>query len=266
MAQQSVIGAQMYTLRDHLKTPADMARTCRRVKQMGYDAIQVSAFGPIEVAELAKILDGEGLACAATHVPLDMIKDTARCADHHAALKCRHPCIGGFAPPEHTPAAYQQFAREFKQAGLALAKLRFSGAGYHNHSRELAQVGGKSILDTLIDSTRPAPGEPASAVWFEIDTYWIAHGGGDPAAWIEKVAASGGGRIPCVHFKDMSVTIKQEQKMCEVGLGNLNWPRILDACRKADVEGYLVERDAGDLDPFDSLKISLDNLRAMGLP
>ncbi len=35
--------------------------------------------------------------------------------------------------------------------------------------------------------------------WFEIDTYWITHGGGDPAAWIDKVA----GRIPCVHFKDM---------------------------------------------------------------
>ena len=53
--------------------------------------------------------------------------------------------------------------------------------------------------------------------------------------------------------------------MCEVGSGNLNWPRILDACRRAGVEWYLVERDSGDLDPFDSLKVSLDNLRAMGL-
>jgi sugar phosphate isomerase/epimerase len=258
---KSALGAQMYTLRDHLKTPLEMAKTCRRVKQMGYDAVQVSAFGPIEVRELAKILDGEGLECAATHVSLDMIKDTAKCVDHHAALKCQHPCIGGFAPPEHTLAAYEQFARDFKQAGLALARQGLSGAGYHNHSRELAPIGPKRILDTLIDATKPSGGEPATAVWFEIDTYWIAHGGGDPAAWIDKVA----GRIPCVHFKDMAVNTKQEQKMCEVGDGNLNWPRILDACRRAGVQWYLIERDSGDLDPFDSLQISLHNLRAMGL-
>ena len=62
----SVIAAQLYTLREFTKTPADIARTLRKVKQAGYDAVQASALGPIEPAELARILQGEGLVCCAT--------------------------------------------------------------------------------------------------------------------------------------------------------------------------------------------------------
>jgi sugar phosphate isomerase/epimerase len=53
--------------------------------------------------------------------------------------------------------------------------------------------------------------------------------------------------------------------MAEVGEGNLNWPRILDAAKKAGVEWYIVEQDICERDPFDSLKISLENLKAMGI-
>jgi sugar phosphate isomerase/epimerase len=243
----------MYTLRDHLKTPPDMAKTCARVRKMGYEAVQVSAFGPIEVKELAKILDGEGLACAATHVSLDMMKDTAKCADYHHTLKCKYAAIGGFGWDGPGEEAWRAFAKEYSQVAKANAG---SGVriGYHNHSHELVKFGKQTALDILLEGFD-------KSVWFEIDTYWITHGGGDPAAWIEKVK----GRIPAVHFKDMSINAKREQKMCEVGEGNLNWPRILESCKKAGVEWYLVERDAGDMDPFDSLKVSLDNLKAMGL-
>jgi sugar phosphate isomerase/epimerase len=85
----------------------------------------------------------------------------------------------------------------------------------------------------------------------------VAHGGADPADWIERVS----GRIPVVHFKDMTIDVDRVQKICEVGAGNLNWPRIVDACRKAGVESYMIERDNGDLDPFDSLAISIANMR-----
>jgi len=105
--------------------------------------------------------------------------------------------------------------------------------------------------------------EDSDPIYFkgEIDTYWIQHGGGDPAAWIRKLK----GRMPLVHFKDM-VMHGHEQLMAEVGEGNLNWPAILDACREVDVEWYIVEQDTCQRDPFESLAISLRNLKAMGLP
>lgn len=251
----SSIGAQMYTLREHLKTPSDIAATCKRVKEMGYDAIQVSAFGKIETDELAKILKDNGLVCAATHVSLDVMKDVNQCVEYHKALGCSLPAIGGWRAEQNTEQSFIDFAKEYSEIGAALKEHGLS-VGYHNHSRELAFVDDakRRQLDILIE-------ESDDNVWFEVDTYWIAHGGGDPAAWLSKC----GKRCPAIHVKDMQITTDQEQKMCEVGAGNLNWPAILDASKKCDVQWYLVERDRGDLDPFESLKISLDNLKAMGL-
>ena len=71
-------------------------------------------------------------------------------------------------------------------------------------------------------------------------------------------------RMPVVHLKDM-VVLNGQQAMAEVGEGNLNWPAILQACREAGVEWYAVEQDECQRDPFESLKISYDNLKAMGL-
>ena len=250
----SQIGAQMYTLREHLKTPADMAKTCRRVKDMGYDAIQLPACGPIEPEELGKILKNEGLTCAATHVSLDMMKEVDKCVAHHQALDCKYTAIGGFFTQDIDKAGWIKFAKEFSDVAK---KLQPHGliVGYHNHSHEFVHYDGSSAMQLLVDNT------DKKSVWFEIDTYWVAHGGGDPAAWIDRVA----GRIPCVHFKDMVMGADRTHKMTEIGDGNLNWPRIIESCKAAGVEWYLVERDSGELDPFDSLKRSLDNMREMGL-
>ena len=59
--------------------------------------------------------------------------------------------------------------------------------------------------------------------------------------------------------------INRQQVMAEVGEGNLNWPRILSAAAEAGVEWYIVEQDICQRDPFESLAISLRNLKAMGL-
>ena len=250
----STLAAQLYTLRDFTKTPADIAKTLKRVKQMGYDAVQSSALGPIDPKELAKMLQGEGLTCCATHVGLDRLRDqTQAVIDEHKLWGCSYTAIGGYFPKVAEAKDWQQFTQDFS----AIAK-KFAGSGvsigYHNHSHELAPFGGKPALQILLDGF-------SKDVWMEIDTYWITHGGGDPAQWIEKSA----GRIPCVHLKDMTITLERQQLMAEVGEGNLNWPRILDACKKSGVKWYIVEQDICQRDPFESLSISLKNLRARGI-
>ena len=55
------------------------------------------------------------------------------------------------------------------------------------------------------------------------------------------------------------------QLFAEVGEGNLNWPAILDACKEAGTEWYIVEQDTCQRDPFESLGISLRNLKEMGI-
>lgn len=244
----------MYTLRDFLKTPADIAATLKKVKKIGYDAVQLSGLGKIDAKELAGILKGEGLVVAATHDSLDRMKNqTSKFVDDHRLWGCKYTAIGGFFEQVTTASDWIDFANGFNPVAKKLAAAGIK-LGYHNHSHELAHYSGKPALQILLDYFN-------NDVWMEIDTYWIAHGGGDPVAWINKVA----GRIPCVHLKDMVISAKREQQMAEVGEGNLNWPAILEACKAAKVEWYIVEQDVCQRDPFESLAISLKNVKSWGL-
>ena len=260
------IAAQMYTLREQCKTPADIAKTCGRLKDLGFEAIQASAsgFSTIDAGELKKILDDLGMTCCATHRSLDQLKDVDASIKYHETLGCKYTAIGGWGwSGDETRGDWVAFIDEFSQ----LAK-RYEGSsvkiGYHNHSHEFAPFG---------MATNPAGIDPNNtpytvleeklgpAAFFEVDTYWVAHGGADPAAWLKRLS----GRVPAIHMKDLTVTPKREHKMCEVGSGNLNWPAILDAAKEAGVEWYIIERDNGDLDPFESLRISLEKMKTWGL-
>src|SRR3989442_13339293 len=93
----SQIAAQLYTIRDFIKTPPDIAASMKRIKKVGFDAVQISAMGKIDPKELANILQGEGLAVAATHVSPDALKnETQRIIDEHKLWGCQYTAIGGF--------------------------------------------------------------------------------------------------------------------------------------------------------------------------
>jgi sugar phosphate isomerase/epimerase len=249
---QSAIAAQLYTLRETLTMPAEIAATLKKVKKIGYDAVQVSGMGKIEPHELAAILDGEGLTCCATHIALDWMKHNPKqVIEQHQLWGCKYTAIGSHKAGSKSE--WLQFAAEYSAVAAQYDKSGLH-VGYHNHSHELAHYDGVPALQLLIDNL-------AKDVWIELDTYWIVHGGGDPISWIGKVAK----RIPCVHLKDMAVTTEREQLMAEVGEGNLNWPGILKACRKAGVKWFIVEQDTCQRDPLESLAISLRNLKGMGV-
>ena len=257
----SQIAAQLYTLREFTKTPADIVKTLARVKKIGYDAVQLSALGPIDPAELGRILKGEGLSCVATHTSMDRLKnDTQKVIDEHGLWGCSLTAIGGFFPKaeDFKLALWQKFIADFNE----IAK-KFVGSGvsigYHNHSHELARVdpapGGKTAMALLLEGF-------SRDVWMEIDTYWIAHGGGDPSAYIRRCK----GRIPAVHFKDMGITPDMKQFYAEVGEGNLDWPGILAACEETGVQYAIVEQDTCTRDSLEAVANSFKNMVAMGLP
>jgi sugar phosphate isomerase/epimerase len=200
------LAAQLYTLRDFLKTPADIAASLKKVAGLGYRAVQLSALGPIETAELKKILEGEGLTVCATHTNFTELRDELdRVVDEHQALGCRYTALP-ITPNEYRSGeGYARFAREASEAARR-ARERGLTVGYHNHSFELESFDGRTGLEILFTES-----DPDVFTW-EIDTYWIQHGGGDPAWWIRRAA----GRSPLVHLKDMAIR-GREQLMAEVG-------------------------------------------------
>ncbi len=251
---ESTIAAQLYTLREFTQTPAAIAETFRKVRAIGYEAVQLSGLGPIDPAELKRIADDNGLTICATHIAYEQMRDDLdTVVAEHQLWECEYVGIGGLPGEYRTAEGYARFAQE--ASGVA-RRLKEHGLTfvYHNHSFELERFGGRTGLQILYEESDPA------VFTSEIDTYWIQHGGGDPAWWIRSLK----GRAHVVHLKDMAIQ-GGTQLFAEVGEGNLNWPAILAACREAGVRWHIVEQDVCQRDPFESLAISLQNLRAMGL-
>jgi sugar phosphate isomerase/epimerase len=252
------VGAQLYTIRQFTKTPSDLAKAYEKVAKIGYKTVQASGHGPIEAEELKKVLDDNGLTLASTHDKFPRFtEELDTLIEDHKLWGCKYPALGGLPGDMRNAEGFVKFAKMFDEIG---AKLAAEGMlfCYHNHDFEFAKYGGRRGLELIMENSDP------KHVSMEIDTHWVQAGGGDPAAWITKCAERG--PTPVIHFKDYTMSAEgRERKFAEIGEGNLNWPAILEACRKANVEYVLVEQDTCDGDPFDSLKKSYDNLKAMGL-
>jgi len=250
----SVLAAQLYSVREYTKTPADIAKTLARVRKMGYTSVQLSALGRIDPHELAKLLKENGLTCCATHASVETLrKEPQRVIDEHRIWNCSLAAISWYFPDKQDARVWIDFAKECSQ----IAKVLEAGGlhlGYHNHAHELTKWNGKTSLDLMIEHTSPS-------FWFEIDTNLIVKGGGDPVQWVGKVK----GRIPAIHLKDLGVKPDATQQSEAVGEGNVNFPPIIAAARAAGTEFFIVELDPDDRDPFVLLETSLKNLHQMGL-
>ena len=165
-----------------------------------------------------------------------------------------------------------------KQADEMAARLKEEGIDlyYHNHHVEFARYNGQYLLDIIKDNT--------TNLGFELDIHWIHRGGENPVEFIKKYA----GRIRLLHLKDyrigemkmpeggLDMTNKEfimkfmagfynVVQFAEVGEGSMPVKECIEAGLAGGSEYFLVEQDdTYGRDPFESLKISHDNLVKLG--
>lgn len=254
-----VLAAQLYTVRRFTQTLDGFAESMKKIRDIGYRAVQVSGIGPISNEDVRRIVDDNGLTICITHIPFDQVRNNTRAVvDQHHLWGCNHVAVGSMPGDYRTGEdGYLRFAKDASEIGKVLANdgLTFS---YHNHSFEFMRYGGRTGLDIVFDESDP------NYLQGELDTYWVQHGGGDPVAWVRRLK----NRMPVVHLKDMAVISEGwnvQQIMAEIGEGNLNWTEILSACKESNVQWYAVEQDECQRDPFESLTISYQYLKKLGL-
>ena len=252
------IAVTLFNLRDYCQTESDLDKTLDRLCSIGYQAVQVSAI-PLPAEVIRKQLDAHNLVCIATHESFANMCDTAKLIERMHTLNCDFAAMGAM-PPEYNSNIHFPRLDEFisivneKCAILKENGIRF---GYHNHDFEFMKLdNGQTVLDYFYENTNP------ENVFAEIDVHWVTRGGSSPATWIRKVA----GRMPVIHFKDFA-RLSDGPHFCEIGEGNLDWPEILKACRETGVRWYSIEQDREmpGRGIFESMKISYENLKAMGV-
>ena len=250
----SQVAAQLYTLRDFCKTPEDVAQTFKKVRAIGYEAVQVSGIVAMPEAQLKEMLDGEGLVCCATHEqPQKILEETQTVIDRLNALDCKYtavPSPGGYEL--NTEEQVLDFAKKMNAAGKA---MREAGQvlTYHNHHFEFVKYGDRTMLEIFYGETDP------QNLQGEIDTYWIQYGGGDPVGWCKQLQ----NRLPLLHLKDYGINKESKQpEFREIGYGSLNWKELIPAAENSGCEWFIVEQDTCPGDPFESLKMSFDYIKA----
>ncbi len=251
-----IVGAQGYTLRNFMQSERDIRRSLKKVAEIGYTTVQISAIGPIDPAVLRGICDENGLSIVLTHTAeAKLLGDIDGVIRDHKIMGC--PYIGLGSMPERYR-SNDEWVRYFAEDFLPIAqKIRDAGMlfMYHNHNFEFEKKNGRMLMDDLLELF------PADLMGVTLDTYWLQAAGCDIIQWIEKLKD----RIPCVHLKDMAVK-GYEIRMAAVGEGNLNFPAILDTLKRLNRTKYiLVEQDnCYEQHPYDCLAASYRNLNQMG--
>ena len=247
------LGAQLYSVRNLVQTPADIRATLARLADMGYENVQLSGAGPIDPNELKSIVDDTGMKIVCTHVAYkDIVNDTGRVIRDHKIFGC--PVIGlGSMPLEYrgSAAGMEQF---FEDIAPAVKKIQDAGLAfaYHNHDFEFQPLpdSDQIVFDVMLERFPD---------WnFILDTYWVEFAGRSAIEYIKKV---GGSRLPNIHFKDMAND--EKRSICPCGEGTLDFKAIFEVCREIGVENVLVEQDnaAKKPDPLGEMQKSFSHLR-----
>lgn len=244
--KQTQLAAQLYTLRDYAQTEQQLDETLAKVAVIGYRAVQVSGIGPIAPEAVKRLVDKHNLQICATHFSYDsLVNSLDDVISSHLLWDCKYVGIGSMPPSfRNDQAGYVAFTRQMNDIGKRLSQHELQFV-YHNHKFEFERFNGETGMDWILNEADERD------FHFELDTYWVQAGGGDPAAWIRKLQ----GRMKVIHLKDMEI-ISNEQIYAEVGSGNMNWDAILKACRDIGIEWYVVEQDVCRRDPFESLEMS----------
>ena len=241
-----LISLQLYTVRDAMKQ--DPMATLERVAQIGYQGVEAGYPASDAFVDKCREL---GLKITGVHTSIEKLQQ-----DFDGLVAQQKQIDNSFVIISWVDENRRGSAEKWKETAKTLEELgaRLHEEGltlcYHNHDFEFEQFDGEYGLDVLYNNANP------QYLQTELDTYWVQKGGANPVEYLKKYA----GRTPVLHIKDMT----PDGKFAEIGAGVLDWPAIFAAAEAGGVTAYVVEQDTCPGDPFDSIALSMENLKKMG--
>lgn len=257
-----MFGIQMYTLRNFMKSPSEYENTLKRVAEMGYENVQIAPPSFSSAEHTAALLKNYGLKADSAFADLyGIVGNGGKVSEDAAALETDVVRTNSIKPEERfTEDGFKRSAELMNKCGAELKEygLKFM---YHFHSFEFIKLGETRGIDILLDETDPA------LVMFQPDVFWLTAAGCEPSKELLKFK----GRAHYMHLKDYTIIGKKTEVLEEtarasapVGTGNLNWEDIINTAKEIGIYNFVAEDDMGVLDPFESARQSIINMKKMG--
>jgi len=225
----------------------DLPGVLAEISEAGYDGVETGNLtaGGRSIDAAKALLASHNLKLAGVHTGYGSLEQFDEMLRFTAAMGCGYLMVSGVGGRD-TLEDYERAAEAFNEVGRRCndAGIKFC---YHNHSWEFKDFGGTTGLVTLYEST------DAKLVHACVDTYWVKHGGQEPAAFLTRYAD----RVAYLHFKDMNA----DGSFGEIGHGTLDWAGIMKALEEINAEWLTVEQDRTDKTPKESIMMSCQYMR-----
>ena len=256
---------------------AEARETLRRIKEAGYDGLELNSFMIHPTGMLVRLmtraagmptgkggsldwkalLAESGLGVASLHSDLGSLeRDAVSVAAEAKCFGTDKVVITGMYRFDYGNAdEVRKLAERLNSAGRVLTAEGISLL-YHNHNIELLRhKDGRRAYDVLIDET------DKEYVNFEFDSYWFTDGGADAKAWMHRL----GKRMKLWHINDrgsrqagaaMTPILKCDSM--ELGTGNMDLDGLWAAAEENGVESVILESHKNWIgkDPVKSLELS----------
>lgn len=252
-AAKKEIGLQLWSVREAMNE--DAVGTIQKVGEIGYTFIETAGYSDgkfygMEPDTFVQLAEENGLEFLSSHtgkaLPTEEQWDSVMmwwdaCIEAHAEAGVSYivqPWMGSAG--YDSLSGLQAYCDYFNAVGekCAAKGIKF---GYHNHDKEFQELEGVTIYDYMLQNTDP------EKVFFQLDLYWIDHGGADAITYFEEYP----GRFLLWHVKDEA----------EVGAsGNMDFARIFAEAEKAGMEKIIVEVEQYNFDPLVSVEKSYEYL------
>ena len=283
MKDTVLTGVQQIMIGSRCNSYESALSTLQSIKSAGYDGIELNDFmikpTPFIVRLLTKfagmptgnggkldwkkLITESGLKVISLHSYLNSIEETPEAIAKEAlSFGTDTVVITGMYRLDYGNASeVKKLSERLNNAGKALLPYGVKLL-YHNHNVELQKVSeDKTAYDVIIENTDP------QYVNFELDTYWIADGGADVSALVDKLSD----RMVMWHINDRGcrkkgpfITPILKEDAAELGTGNMALGTILEKVRaKSKVEAIVLETHKNwiDNDPVKSFTVSAEWLR-----
>ncbi len=253
------LGIAPYTFRKHF--PEGVAETLDIIKAMGFVSIEGGG-NNMDAREYKKLCDERGLSIPAMGASYETLVNDTQSIIERAKIYGARYVMTAWVPHEKGQFNLdnaKQAVEDFNTFGKKLADNGITFT-YHAHGYEFHPHEDGTLLDYIIQNTDPR------YVSFEMDTFWIQFGGGDPAALLLKYP----NRWKLMHLKDMRKGIKKDMTGLtdphhdvEIGTGQLDFLAILKAAEEIGIEHYFIEDESDRI--LEQIPASIRYLRSLTL-
>ncbi len=267
------VAVQVYSVREDAEK--DFAGTMKKIKEIGYDGVELAGLYGKTPAEIKAAIEDAGLEAVSAHVPFqELVADMEGTVKQYVEIGVKYIAIPylmeedrpGTPKFEGNVKLFEEIAKICKKYGIQTL--------YHNHDFEFVKMpDGRYALDYIYDTI------PADLLQTELDTCWVKVAGEDPAAYVRKYTD----RAPVVHLKDfhkegkpanmyqlIGADVKEEEshgvfEFRPVGHGDQNFPPILEASIEAHSKWVVVEQDQSvGRTPMEAIAMSREYLKSLG--